>query len=68
MSKYLLTFKIDIEAIDDPAAREMALFIASNMSSVAPRSVIKLQRIFKDKPPISVALPGFEWSEAEIVT
>lgn len=48
---YILNIKIPFKAIDDIAAREYA-----NKIKVNEKAVAKLQRVYKDKPPVGIAL------------
>ena len=51
-SKYLLTFKIRIDALDDIEARVIAQNIEDSVSRISIANVeVKLQKIFEDKQP-----------------
>ena len=55
--KYLLSIKIDIEAIDDPEARKKAVDIIFNNGLSLPfDSIIKLQQINEKSPPRGIEM------------
>lgn len=60
MAKYLLTIRIPLDAIDDPAAREQVKDILENkISSIVKDDSIavkKLQKLEDGKPPLGVTL------------
>ncbi len=56
MNEYKLTFTVTIEDQDDPAVRKQAKGIAEAISKAVDGSEVKLQQVYKDKPPRNVRM------------
>ena len=56
MSTYKLTFSVIIEDHDDPAARKRAREIVEAIGEVVEGAEVKLQQVYRDKPPRGVRM------------
>lgn len=56
MSKYKLTFTLEITGQDDPDARKQAKDILGAIDKVVPDVEMKLQQVYTDKAPRGVRL------------
>ena len=56
MSTYKLTFTVNIEEQDDPAARKHAKGIIEALGEVVSGAGVKLQQVYQDQPPRGVQM------------
>ena len=56
MNEYKLTFTVTISEQDDPAARQRAKAIAEALGEVVSGAEVKLQQVYRDKPPRGVRM------------
>jgi len=56
MSTYKLTFTVNIEEQDDPAARKHAKGIIEALGEVVSGAEVKLQQVYQDQPPRGVQM------------
>ena len=56
MSTYKLTFTVNIEEQDDPAARKHAKGIIEALGEVVSGAGVKLQQVYQAQPPMDVQM------------
>jgi len=56
MSTYKVTFTVNIEEQDDPAARKHAKGIIEALGEVVSGAGVKLQQVYQDQPPRGVQM------------
>ena len=53
---YKFSLTVSIQALDDPDARQQTQELVEAMNVVAPDFALKLQQVYKNKPPRGVKL------------
>ena len=56
MNNYKLTFTLNLNGEDDPAARQQAKALIESLNGSLEAAELKLQQVFKDVPPRNIQI------------